>query len=209
MSCTYLFSRLRLAVIKPTEQRHPNAPLARSTPQLRGSFIQTSLPSWAANTLVRSDLPRGAAAFFANRRKTGASYLVHGLQCGTLQLRTVIPVASSSAKALFTHLAEQQHVSAICYVDESTQAIELAIALDKEAAVRALAAPSVLMTDAVLHDEAEMVFSLVHAPSMPSLTPGQDVRDVLVLFCGDLALPAGQDSPLSSSSRQNSSTPVH
>lgn len=187
MSLPYLFSRLRFATITPADERHPNAPLTRSAPELNGPFLQTSLPSWAANTLERPDLPHAAASFLASRRDTGATYMVHGLQCGDFQLRVVVPVASAGAPELFAHLEKLGRVSVICDIDESTQSVELAITLDKLAATRALAAPRVPMTEAVFRDEAEMLHALVHAESVPSLVPAQDVRDVLVLFCGDQA----------------------
>lgn len=206
---SHLFSRLRLATIKPAEQRHPNAPLARSSPELNGPFIHTSLPSWAANTLERLDLPREAASFLANRRDTGATYLVHGLQCGDLQLRVVVPVACPGAPALFAHIGQQEHVSVICDVDESTQSVELAIALNKEAAVRALAAPKVAMTDEVFRDEASMLFALAHAQTVPSLIPAQEVRDVIVLFCGDTAALAAMDGQSTAEGHQHLASKMH
>lgn len=187
MSLPYLLSRLRFATITPADERHPNAPLTRSAPELNGPFLQTSLPSWAANTLERPDLPHAAASFLANRRNTGATYLVTGLQCGDLQLRVVVPVASAGAPELLEHSQKVGQVSAICDIDESTQSLELAIALSKQAATHALAAPKVPMTSAVFRDEAEMLHALVHAESVSSLIPTQGVRDVLVMFCGDQA----------------------
>lgn len=209
MSFHHLFSRLRLASILPAERRHPSAPLARSVPQLHGPFLHTTLPNWAAETLEREDLPREAASFVANRRDTGATYLVHGLQCGTLQVRVVIPVTCPGAAQLFAHLTEQERVSLICDIDESSQSIELAMALDKQAAIRALAAPSVPTSDQMLQDEAEMLFCLVHAQSMPSLISGQHVQDVVVLFCGDLSSLSVGGSPLSDWGREGSGVQVH
>lgn len=187
MSLPYLLSRVRFATIKPADERHPSAPQARTVPELKPPSLQTSLPSWAANTLERADLPNSAASFLAKRRDTGATYLVHGLQCGDLQLRLVVPVACAGAPELFAHLEKLGRVSVICDIDESTQSIELAMTLDKEAATCALAAPRVPMTEEVFRDEAEMLHALVHAESVPSLIPGQDVRDVLVLYCRDQA----------------------
>lgn len=187
MSPPYLLSRVRFATIKPADERHPSAPLPRTVPELKAPFLQTSLPSWAANTLERTNLPNSAASFLANRRDTGATYLVQGLQCGGLQLRLVVPVACAGAPELFAHLEKLGRVSVICDIDESTQSIELAMALDKEAATCALAAPRVPMTEEVFRDEAEMLHALVHAEAVPSLIPGQDVHDVMVLYCRDQA----------------------
>lgn len=209
MSPSHLFSRLRLATIEPAEQRHPNAPLVRSAPELNGPFIQTSLPSWAANTLERSDLPREAASFLANRRDTRATYLVHGLQCGDLQLRVVVPVACPGAPALFAHIGQHEHVSVICDVDDSTQSVELAIALNKEVAFKALEAPKVSMTEEVFRDEAAMLFAFAHAPSMPSLIPAQDVRDVIVLFCGDTAALAAMAPSSTTERHQHLNSKMH
>lgn len=187
MSLPYLLSRVRFATIKPADERHPSAPLPRTIPELKVPFLQTSLPSWAASTLERANLPTSAASFLANRRDTGATYLVHGLQCGDLQLRLVVPVACAGAPELFAHLEKLGRVSVICDIDDSTQSIELAMALDKEAATCALAAPRVPMTEEVFRDEAEMLHALVHAEAVPSLIPGQDVHDVMVLYCRDQA----------------------
>lgn len=187
MSLPYLLSRLRFASITPADERHPNAPLTRSAPELNGPFLQASLPSWAANTLERPDLPHAAASLLANRRNTGATYLVTGLQCGDLQLRVVVPVASAGALELLEHSQKVGQVSAICDIDESTQSIELAMTLDKQAATCALAAPRVPMSEEVFRDEAEMLHALVHSESVPSLIPAQNVRDVVVLFCRDQA----------------------
>lgn len=43
------------------------------------------------------------------------------------------------------------------------------------------------MTKEVFRDEAEMLHALVHSESVPSLIPGLDVRDVMVLYCRDQA----------------------
>lgn len=209
MSLLHLFSRLRLVTIKPAEARHPNAPMVRSAPQLNGPFLETSLPSWAATTLERADLPREAASFLANRRDTGAVYLVHGVQSGPLQLRIVIPAACTGATELFTHLAEQERVSVICDIDESTQSVELAIAMSKEAAVMALQAPQVPRTDTVLLDEVEMLLALANAQSVPSLIAGQKVEDILVFFCGDVAALNAVDSRLPAEGSPSTGSRVH
>lgn len=209
MSLKHLFSRLRLAAIKPAEHRHPNAPLIRSAAQLNGPFIQTTLPSWAANTLERQDLPRAAAAFISNRGDTGAAYLVHGLQCGDLQLRIVIPVACPGATALFTHLAEHERASVVCDIDESTQSVELAITLYKQAAATALTAAKVPMTEDVFQDESDMLFALVHSQSVPSLISGHNVNDVLVLFCADPASLAARNVPPVTEGHQGFNAKMH
>lgn len=208
-SLSYLFSRLRLATIKPAESRHPNSPLLRSSPNLAGPFLETSLPSWAANALERSDRPRGAAAFMANRRDTGANYLVHGLQCGDLQLRIVIPIGCPGAAELFGHLAKHEQTSVMCAIDDSTQAVELEILLDRQAAAIALEATPVEMTEAVLKDEAQLLFSLVQPKGMRTLIPDQQVQDVIVIYCVDPAPLGAKDSKLARKSHQRFSAKVH
>lgn len=208
-SPSYLFSRLRLATIKPAESRHPNAPLLQSSPSLAGPFIESSLPNWAANALERSDKPRATASFMANRRGTGATYLVHGLQCGDLQLRLVIPVSCSGAAELFGHLGKYEQASVICGIDDSTQAVELEMLLDKRAATIALEATPVEMTEAVFDDEAQLLFSLVQTQTMRTLIPGQEVHDVIVIYCGNPVPLRAKNQKSAQESDQHFSAKMH
>lgn len=65
------------------------------------------------------------------------------------------------------------------------------------------------MTSAVFRDEAEMLHALVHAESVSSLIPTQDVRDVLVLFCGDQASFAARGPHWTAESTPEFGTKMH
>lgn len=65
------------------------------------------------------------------------------------------------------------------------------------------------MTDEVFRDEASMLFALAHAPTVPSLVPAQEVRDVIVLFCSDTAALAAMDPNSTAEGHEHLGSKMH
>lgn len=128
---------------------------------------------------------------------SGAVYLVHVLQVGSMQIRTMLPTSHACARKLFEHAVEHECLNITLDIDETTQSLEMVTVLDRESALAALAAPQVQASEIVALDEAKTLLALAAAPNLPSLSSGEQVLDVLVVYAGDtksLVASHGRDS---------------
>lgn len=182
---SFLQSRIRLASVRGPEARDPASPLRRHSTYAAGPFIETGVPHWGSLALERKDMPRRGSALVASVPDSGLHYALHVLQIGPMQVRTLMPTSFSGARRLLKHATEHEQLCIAFSIEETTQVLEVVTGLDRNIASRALAAPQVQMSKAVVKDEANLVVALACADGAPSLIEDQPVLDILVVYCGD------------------------
>lgn len=180
-----LQSRFRLAYPKNPDERHASSPLRNQPGRAAGPFLHTNIPHWAAQALEDPGRTRRCIALVSACRESGAGYLVHVLQVGSMQIRTLLPTSHASARRLFEHALAHECLNITLDIDETTQSLEMMTMLDRESASAALAAPQVQPSEIVALDEAKTLLALAAVPNLPSLIPAEQVCDVLVVYAGD------------------------
>ena len=185
MPLSTLHSRVRIATVKSAKSWPYESPLRRNPSHVIGPYLKTSLPNWAAAALENREVSRESSVFVWKRRDTKATYVVHVLQCGSVQLRTMIPVACQGVRALLEHASERGQFSILFSIEDTNLVLELVTSLDQEAASVALTASQVAMSERVLDDEARLMLDMMQTDGIPTLIPEQQVQRVVVLFCGD------------------------
>lgn len=182
---SFLQSRIRLATVRGPESRDPASPIRRHSTYASGPFIEASVPHWGSLALERNDMPRRGSALVSSMPDSGMHYVLHVMQIGPMQVRTLMPTSFGGARRLLKHAAEHEQLCIAFNIEETTQVLEVVTGLDRNIASRALAAPQVPMSKVVVRDEANLVVALACADGAPSLIEGHPVLDILVVYCGD------------------------
>lgn len=180
----FLQTRIRLATAEGAHERPLESPLSQQPHYVPSPFLLSSLPTSAADILAADEPPNKSIGLVWTRPATQATYVLHVVQAGHLQLRTVLPTSNESVRALLEHAVGHESLNLVFDIEGTTQGLDLLTVLDRETASVALAAPQVQTSDAVQEDEAELLLSLAREPEVPSLVPGCEVFETLVVFGG-------------------------
>lgn len=183
----FLQSRIRLAQAEEAHTRPHESPLSEHANYVPGPFLLSSVPRWAADLLASDDFSHQSIELVWRHPATQATYILHVLQAGPLQLRTLLPSAAPGVRKLLEHAAAHQTLNLVFDIEESTQALDFLVVFDRQAALKALAAPQLRTSEAVQDDEAELLLSLVREVEVPSLVADCPVREALVVFAGETA----------------------
>lgn len=180
-----LQSRVRMAYPRSANERHAASPMWNQPAHSAAPFLATSIPNLVAKSLEDQSLPRHCMALVSACRKSGAGYLVHVLQAGSLQIRTFMPTSNAGNRRLLKHAVAHETLNITLDIEETTHSLEMLTVLDRESALAALAVPQVPASEAVVVDEALALLALSAVPNIRSLAPGERVLDVLVAYAGD------------------------
>lgn len=183
----FLKSRIRLATTAGAHERPPESPLSQQSRYVPGPFLLSSLPGWAAELLASDDTPNQGIELVWRRPDTQATYVLHVLQAGRLQLRTVLPTAAPDCRKLLEHAAEHRTLNLVFDIEGTTRALDFLVGFDPEAARVALAAPQVRTSEAVQEDEGELLLALARAAEVPSLVADREVSEAMVILAGATA----------------------